>query len=368
MYDPKLLEGVRTIHFIGCGGSGTYPLIQILHSRGYAITGSDVEETKTPRPSVPSACASPSGMTPLTSATRTLVVYSAAIHDDNPELQAARARGIKAVERSVMLGYISRTHAQSIGVAGTHGKTTTTGMITTMLELAGKDPAAVIGGKLPLIGGYGKAGNGQSVVIEACEYHETFLHLTCAVGVILNIDNDHLEYYGTMGKLKLAFQKFALLSRTVVFNMDDKNTMDVVNSIDRPVLSFGIEEEARFRAVNIGEYKPGFFEFDVLELGEHFAHIKLGVPGYHNIYNALAMLLRAVRWASSLRTPFAQPSSSTARAAALRSRASATARSSSMTTPTIPPSWPPRWRRPRRWAMTASLPCTSRSPTAVPRC
>ena len=188
-----------------------------------------------------------------------------------------------------MLGYISRTHAQSIGVAGTHGKTTTTGMITTMLELAGRDPAAVIGGKLPLIGGYGKAGSGQSVVIEACEYHETFLHLTCAVGVILNIDNDHLEYYGTMGKLKLAFQKFALLSRTVVFNMDDKNTMDVVNSIDRPVLSFGIEEEARFRAVNIGEYKPGFFEFDVLELGEHFAHIKLGVPGYHNIYNALAM-------------------------------------------------------------------------------
>ena len=189
-----------------------------------------------------------------------------------------------------MLGYISRTHSQSVGVAGTHGKTTTTGMITTMLELAGKDPAAVIGGKLPLIGGYGKAGSGQSVVIEACEYHETFLQLTSTVGVILNIDNDHLEYYGTMGQLKLAFQKFALLSRTVVFNMDDKNTMDVVNSIDRPVLSFGIkEEEARFHAVNIGEYKPGFFEFDVLELGEFFAHIRLGVPGYHNIYNALAM-------------------------------------------------------------------------------
>ena len=122
----------------------------------------------------------------------------------------------------------------------------------------------MIGGKLPLIGGYGKAGSGQSAVIEACEYHETFLHLTCAVGVILNIDNDHLEYYGTMGQLKLAFQKFALLSHTVVFNMDDHNTLDVVNSIDRPVLSFGIQEEARFRAVNVAEYKPGFYEFDVL--------------------------------------------------------------------------------------------------------
>ena len=258
MYDPKLLEGVRTIHFIGCGGSGTYPLIQILHSRGYAITGSDVEETKNTEAERALGVRVCIGHDAANVGNADLVVYSAAIHDDNPELQAARARGIKAVERSVMLGYISRTHAQSIGVAGTHGKTTTTGMITTMLELAGRDPAAVIGGKLPLIGGYGKAGSGQNVVIEACEYHETFLHLTCAVGVILNIDNDHLEYYGTMGKLKLAFQKFALLSRTVVFNMD-------------------------------GEYKPGFFEFDVLELGEHFAHIKLGVPGYHNIYNALAM-------------------------------------------------------------------------------
>ena len=252
MYDPKLLEGVRTIHFIGCGGSGTYPLIQILHSRGYAITGSDVEETKNTEAERALGVRVSIGHDAANVGNADLVVYSAAIHDDNPELQAARARGIKAIERSVMLGYISRTHSQSIGVAGTHGKTTTTGMITTMLELAGKDPAAVIGGKLPLIGGYGKAGNGQSVVIEACEYHETFLQLTCSVGVILNIDNDHLEYYGTMGQLKLAFQKFALLSRTVVFNMDDKNTMDVVNSIDRPVLSFG-------------------------------------VPGYHNIYNALAM-------------------------------------------------------------------------------
>ena len=289
MFDPKLLDGVQTVHFIGCGGSGTYPLIQILHSRGYAITGSDVEETKNTEAERALGVRVCIGHDAANVGNADLVVYSAAIHDDNPELQAARARGIKAVERSVMLGYISRTHAQSIGVAGTHGKTTTTGMITTMLELAGRDPAAVIGGKLPLIGGYGKAGSGQSVVIEACEYHETFLHLTPFMGVILNIDNDHLEYYGTMGRLKMAFQKFALLSRTVVFNMDDRNTVDVVNSIDRPVFSFGINEEARFRAVNIQEYRPGFYEFDVLELGEQFAHIKLGVPGYHNIYNALAM-------------------------------------------------------------------------------
>ena len=165
MFDPKLLDGVQTVHFIGCGGSGTYPLIQILHSQGYAITGSDVEETKNTEAERALGVRVFIGHDAANVGNAQLVVYSAAIHDDNPELQAARARGIKAVERSVLLGYISRSHPQSVGVAGTHGKTTTTGMITTMLELAGKDPAAVIGGKLPLIDGYGKAGNGQSVVI-----------------------------------------------------------------------------------------------------------------------------------------------------------------------------------------------------------
>lgn len=288
-YDPNLLDHVRRIHLIGCGGSGMYPLIQILHSRGFVLTGSDVESTKITDAEQKMGMTVIFGHDAANLGDADLVVYSAAIHPGNPELDAARARGIKAVERSVLLGYVSRLYPQSIGVAGTHGKTTTTGMITTLLELAGRDPAAVIGGKLPLIGGYGKAGSGSTAVIEACEYSETFLQLTPFIGIILNIDHDHLDYYHTMGKLKLAFQKFALLSRTVVFNMDDRNTLDVMNSIDRPVLSFGIEEEARFRAVNIREYRPGFYEFDVEELGDHFAHLRLGVPGRHNIYNALAM-------------------------------------------------------------------------------
>lgn len=288
-YDPKLLDGVKRIHCIGCGGSGMFPLIQILHARGYALTGSDVEETKITQAERAMGMTVTLGHDAANLGDAQLVVYSAAIHDVNPELQAAHAHGIRTVERAALLGYVSRLYPHSVGVAGTHGKTTTTGMIVTMLELAGKDPAAVIGGKLPLIGGYGKVGGGDSIVVEACEYSETFLYLTSYLGIILNIDNDHLEYYGTMGKLKLAFQKFALLSRTVVFNLDDPNTLDVMNSIDRPVLSFGIENDARFRAVNIREYCPGFYEFDVEELGEHFAHLRLNVPGYHNIYNALAM-------------------------------------------------------------------------------
>ena len=133
-YSQHLLDHVKKIHFIGCGGSGTYPLIQILHSRGFAITGSDVEETKNTEAERALGVRVAIGHDAANLGNPDLVVYSAAIHNDNPELQAAHARGIKAVERSVMLGYISRTHSQSIGVAGTHGKTTTTGMITTMLE------------------------------------------------------------------------------------------------------------------------------------------------------------------------------------------------------------------------------------------
>ena len=259
MFDPKLLDGVQTVHFIGCGGSGTYPLIQILHSQGYAITGSDVEETKNTEAERALGVRVFIGHDAANVGNAQLVVYSAAIHDDNPELQAARARGIKAVERSVLLGYISRSHPQSVGVAGTHGKThhhrhdhhhAGAGRQGPLLPLSAAS--------CPLSMVTARPATARASLSKPASTTETFLHLTSAVGVILNIDNDHLEYYGTMGQLKLAFQKFALLSRTVVFNMDDRNTMDVVGSIDRPVVSFGIHEEARIRAINIKEYKARF--------------------------------------------------------------------------------------------------------------
>ena len=293
MNNPKpiseFLVPDKRAHLVGIGGVSMCPLAEVLAGKGLLVQGSDMTESDSVKHLRSKGISVAIGHNAENLGDCDFVIRTAAVHDGNPEIAGAIARGIPVYERAQAWGALMRKYPNALCVSGTHGKTTTTGMITTMLELAGKDPAAVIGGKLPLIGGYGKAGHGDDVVIEACEYSETFLHLTPFMGVILNIDNDHLEYYGTMGRLKMAFQKFALLSRTVVFNMDDRNTVDVVNSIDRPVFSFGINEEARFRAVNIQEYRPGFYEFDVLELGEQFAHIKLGVPGYHNIYNALAM-------------------------------------------------------------------------------
>ena len=290
-YTKHLLDHVKKIHFIGCGGSGMYPLIQILAAKGYEISGSDVLDGSIIQYEREMGVKVSLGHSADNVIGTDLVVYSAAISKDNVELNAAASYGIPTVERSVLLGYVSRLYKDSICVSGTHGKTTTTSMITTALELAGRDPSAVIGGKLPLIGGYGKAGKGDDIVIEACEYSETFLKLTPYLSVVLNIDNDHLDYYGSMGELKFAFKRFALMTQFMIFaNADDKNTMDVMYTLDRRVRTFAIDNAADYRAVNVQEYKPGFFEFDLKEWDTNeLGHIRLAVPGRHNIYNALAM-------------------------------------------------------------------------------
>ena len=290
-YSQHLLDNVKKIHFIGCGGSGMYPLIQILAAKGYELSGSDVLDGSIIRYEREMGVKVSLGHNADNVVGADMVVYSAAISKDNVELNAAASYGIPTVERSVLLGYVSRLYKQSICVSGTHGKTTTTSMITTALELAGRDPSAVIGGKLPLINGYGKAGKGDDIVIEACEFAETFLKLTPYLSVVLNIDNDHLDYYGSMGELKFAFKRFALMTQFMIFaNADDKNTMDVMYTLDRRVRTFAIDNHADYRAININEYKPGFFEFDLKEWNTtDTTRIRLSVPGRHNIYNALAM-------------------------------------------------------------------------------
>ena len=256
-YNQHLLDNVKKIHFIGCGGSGMYPLIQILAAKGYEISGSDVLDGSIIRYEREMGVKVSLGHSADNVIGTDMVVYSAAISKDNVELNAAASYGIPTIERSVLLGYVSRLYKQSICVSGTHGKTTTTSMITTAL---------------------------------ACEFAETFLKLTPYLSVVLNIDNDHLDYYGSMGELKFAFKRFALMTKFMIFaNADDKNTMDVMYTLDRRVRTFGIQNDGDYQALNVNEYKPGFFEFDLKEWNKITGHIRLAVPGYHNIYNALAM-------------------------------------------------------------------------------
>ena len=293
-FDAGLLEGKKRLHFVGIGGSGMFPIVQILHAAGYSITGSDVNEGDiinyeramgiTVR--IPHAAENVEGAD--------LLVYTAAILPGNPEIGRAQELGIPCVERSVMLGYVQRLHARSICVSGTHGKTTTTGMITQILEMAGKDPAAVIGGKLPLIHGYGKAGKGENIVVESCEFSNTFLHLSPDTSIILNIDADHLDFFKTMENLKASFRKFAeLTDRRIIANGDDANTMQTLAGIDREVVTFGETEGCDYAAKNIRMVRPAFYGYEVWHGGERLAEVTLSVPGRHNVLNSLAAFAAA---------------------------------------------------------------------------
>ena len=285
----SILDNKKNIHFVGIGGSGMYPIVQILAGRGYTITGSDVNEgdiinyerAMGIKVNIPHEASAVEGAD--------LVVYSAAIFKDNCELARARELGIPCIERSIMLGEVSRFFEKSICVSGTHGKTTTTSLISQIMIMAGKDPACVIGGKLPLINGYGRDGKGENVVIEACEYSYTFLELTPYLAVVLNIDHDHLEFFKTFENLQNTFKRFTdLATGGVIINGDDKNTTDVIRNMHVPVTTFGLEEGRDYRGVNIRKEHQSFYSYDVEHKGEIIATVHLSIPGKHNIYNSLA--------------------------------------------------------------------------------
>ena len=288
-FDSKLLDGKTKLHFVGIGGSGMFPLVQILHEVGYEITGSDVNEgdiiDRERKLGIPISM----GHKAENVHGAELVVYTAAIMKGNPEIEEAHRLGIPTVERSILLGYVANTYPHPICIAGTHGKTTTTAMTTQIMVMAHADPAAVIGGKLPLIDAYGRYGTGREIVVEACEYSNTFLHLVPYISVLLNVDADHLEFFKTMENLEESFRKFALLTtHTVIANLDDANTVKVIHNLDRHIRTIGIDTPADYRAVHVREYRPSFFCFDVQVLGVPAVHIELSVPGRHNVYNALA--------------------------------------------------------------------------------
>ncbi len=284
-----ILNNKKNLHFIGIGGSGMYPIVQILKSEGYNITGSDVNEGDiiTAQRNMGIKISIPHDANAVIGAD--LVIYSAAIFKDNIELLKAKELGIKAVERSVILGEISRIFKKNISVAGTHGKTTTTGMISQVLLKADLDPSLVIGGKLPLINGYGRSGKSDLAVIEACEYSYTFLELSPYISLILNIDHDHLEFFKTFENLQDTFVKFAKLAQGyVLINGDDKNTTDVIKNLSTEIKTFGIEKINDYKAVNIRKEHKSFFSYDVEFENNIIQTVHLSVPGRHNIYNSLA--------------------------------------------------------------------------------
>ena len=290
------LTGKQHIHMIGIGGSGMYPLAQVLNAKGYCLTGSDNNETDTLAAVRAMGIPVQLGQRAENIAGADLVVYSAAIAKTNPERAAAEASGVDMMERSELLGLVSQWYSDAVCIAGTHGKTTASSMLAQILFTAGIDLSAVIGGKLPSIGGSGRAGSSEIFVCEACEYVDTFLRLSPDIAVILNIDEDHMEYFKTLENLKASFTKFAeKSSRIVIYNGDDANSCDAVRGITgKEMIRFGIENpDCEWRAADIRHTAEQTTVFTVLHYGKALGSVTLLVPGLHNVLNALAAIAAA---------------------------------------------------------------------------
>jgi UDP-N-acetylmuramate--alanine ligase len=285
----------KRAHLVGVGGVSMSPLAEVLHGAGVIVTGSDLHESATVAHLRGLGIPVTLGHLPESVAGADCVIRTAAVHDDNPEIAAARAAGIPVFERAQAWGAIMRHYENALCVAGTHGKTTTTSMCTHIFLAAQRDPSVMIGGVLPILGAGHRVGKGDTIILESCEYCNSFLSFFPTVAVILNVDADHLDFFKDLEDVKRSFRKFAQLvpeTGFVVADLDDKNTMDALAGMSGNVVTFGLSNGDVY-ADNLTWVK-GCGSFDVIVRGEKFAHVNLSVPGVHNVRNALAACAAAV--------------------------------------------------------------------------
>ncbi len=292
-------HAIRHIHFIGVGGSGMSGIAEVLFNLGYTISGSDLSDSSTLRRLASLGIQTHVGHSADNVKGADAVVTSTAVKADNPEVLAARSRHIPVVPRAVMLAELMRMK-QGVAIAGTHGKTTTTSLVASVLAEAGLDPTFVIGGRLNSAGTNAKLGTGDYIVVEADESDASFLNLLPVMAVVTNIDADHMETYGhDFEKLKSAFVEF--LHRmpfygTAILCADDPGVQSIVDQLARPVTTYGLEEGAQIRAVAV-RAENGKMHFNVQRRNGVVLpdlQIVLNLPGLHNVLNALAAISVAV--------------------------------------------------------------------------
>ena len=288
----QLKNGIKNIHFIGIGGSGMFPLAQILQKKGYKISGSDVTESYVI--DLERKLGMDIVMTQKAENIKgaDLIVYSAAIMEDNPELIAAKRSNSLLLERAELLGALVGLKSKCVGVTGTHGKTTTTALITHILIESDKDPSAIIGGKLKSINGNAILGDSNVMICEACEYADTFLKVFPTICVILNVDEDHMEYFKTLNNVIQSYKNFCdNTSDTVIINGDDDNGMKVIQNSNKHIIKFGINKNNDFYLDNINFKGYENNKFDIFSAGKKISSMILNIPGEHNAINALAAFI-----------------------------------------------------------------------------
>lgn len=288
----------RRGHLVGIGGVSMSSLAEVLFDMGIAVSGSDTNESKNVINLRKMGIDVKLGHSAdnITDDVE-FVVRTAAVHDDNPETAAAIAKGIPVFERTEAWGTISRDYSNALCISGTHGKTTTTSMCTHILMAAEKDPTVMIGGTLPLLNAGHRIGRGNTIIMEACEYYNSFLAFYPTIAVILNIEADHLDFFKDLEEVKRSFRIFASKvpedGGCIVANYDDANTMSAIEGLHRKVMTFGLSEEADVYAKNI-QYSGTTTSFDIYYKNRFFSDVTLHVPGVHNVKNALAATASAI--------------------------------------------------------------------------
>lgn len=284
------LSKYKTIHCIGIGGIGLSAIADILLSRGYNVSGSDMKESDITTNLAARGARIYLGHRAENVENADLIVYSAAVSMENPELAYAASNNIPAITRAEMLGILMDEYENSIAISGTHGKTTTTSMVSLILDNAKVEPTILVGGNLAEIGGNVKVGNSKYFVTEACEYMDSFLSLRPRIEVILNIDSDHLDYFKDIDHIVSSFDKFAKLvpdNGLIVAYEANPFVNQVIKNL-KNVVTFGFNEGCTYCAEDVVFNENGLPSFNVKKEGEVLARVQLSVPGEHNILNSMA--------------------------------------------------------------------------------
>ena len=272
------------VHLVGIGGVSMRPLGLVLKGMGMEVTGSDMNASVSTDELIGQGIPVAIGHRAENIEGADCIIRTAAAHNDNPEIAAARAAGIPVFERAQAWGEIMKSYRNAICISGTHGKTTTTSMMTHILMEADMDPTVMIGGYLPLLHAGHRVGHGDTIVLESCEYCDSFLNFFPTLAIVLNVEADHLDYFKDLADIQKSFHKFASLATFgVVANGDDPHTVQAMEGID--YVSFGLGEGNRIHAANM---HPDWRHFDVICDGKYYCHLDMGVLGRHNAMNALA--------------------------------------------------------------------------------
>ena len=280
----KYIQPGKRVHLVGIGGVSMRPLGLVLQGMGLIVSGSDMNASVSTDELIAHGIRVDIGHRAENVIGADCVIRTAAVYNDNPEIAGARAAGIPVFERAQAWGIIMKAYQNAICISGTHGKTTTTSMVAHILMAAQKDPTVMIGGYLPLLHAGHRVGQGDTILLESCEYCDSFLNFFPSLAVILNIEADHLDYFKDLYDVEKSFRKFAELSTNgILANGDDRNTVDTLQGLE--YVSFGFGEGNRVHTSNVSN---DWRRFDVICDGEKYCHLELPVHGQHNAINALA--------------------------------------------------------------------------------